>query len=362
MSKRYDKYSTRSRVTLRDLAKATGLSVSTVSEVLSADPEVAGRYSQDASRRVQAAAAKLGYVPSQAARALRRGRSGLVGFILTETIGSHVFSEIVRCCDNALRQRGYWQRFASVDGDADSESRQLSQLRSEHVEGLIVGPVFDEAHLRQHLTFFTGALPCVTFGTPSNSGFDEVGTDSAGVWRDTINTLVGYGHRRIGQLAPPLHYAPPHAVLPWVIQPMIDAKVYDPRWVIPYPFGCRSFEQSYGIALEIAERWTQSPPARRPTAFVCQNDNIAMTAMAAFRSLGIRIPHDVSFIGRDDLPHLPYLSPPLSSVRDDPHAIADFCVERLLLRINGSTEPAVSKLLPARLIIRDSIRRLENPT
>lgn len=360
MSKRYDKSTTSRGVTLRDLARTTKLSVSTVSEVLSANPKVSGRYSPRVSRRVRDAAARLGYVPSQVARALRRGRSNLIGFILTEPMGPHVYSQIIRRCEQTLRKHGYWLRFATVDGDPAFDQRQLAQLRSEQVEGLIIGPVYDEAHLRQNLTFFSNDFPCVTFGTPSNSGVDEIGTDSAGVWREIIHTLMRCGHRRIGQLAPPLHYAPPHHVLPWVIEPLIKNNAYDARWIVPYPFGARSLDVLHAVALEAAARWKNTAPRSRPTAFICQNDNVALTAMSAFASMGIELPREVSFIGRDDLPIAPFLSPPLASVRDDGDAIADFCVERLLLRIAGSREPAISKLLPARLILRNSIRTLEN--
>jgi DNA-binding LacI/PurR family transcriptional regulator len=97
--------------------------------------------------------------------------------------------------------------------------------------------------------------------------------------------------------------------------------------------------------------------AGRPDAVFCATDSIAIGALSALWSAGVRVPDDVSVVGFDDVDDAAYASPPLTTIRFDKRAYAEAALDRLMLRIEGSTEPAHRVLFPVEIVHRASARQ-----
>ena len=119
----------------------------------------------------------LGYVPSMAARQLRRGRSGRIGLILTTDFSGQFFAEAAAAIERELRERRFRLQLAVTNGDAQTEYEQMVRLQEDEVEGVIFGPVYETSDLEQHRSFFQGRVPTVLFGGTCGSEFDEVALD-----------------------------------------------------------------------------------------------------------------------------------------------------------------------------------------
>jgi DNA-binding LacI/PurR family transcriptional regulator len=94
--------------------------------------------------------------------------------------------------------------------------------------------------------------------------------------------------------------------------------------------------------------------APRPTALFCANDLLAAGAYRAAARLGLRIPADVSVVGFADLPFAGLMAPPLTTIRQDPYAIGQAAVQRLLARCDGDRAPPIHQLIPVALTVRAS--------
>lgn len=348
----------RGRVTLEDVATATGLGRTTISDILNRDE--AGRYSDQTRKLVAKAVRELGYAPARAAQQLARGRSGLIGLLLTRDFTNPFFARVADLVERTVRERGYRLQLAIAAGDQKTELDRIRQMQGDAVEGLIVGPVYEQLDIEQHRSVFGGGLPMVLFGGPFDSEFDHVALDHQAGWRVRIEYLKRQGHQRIAVLClPPSRETseptnPPHLGL----QLMKRAGVLDLDWVQWQP-DTGHFADSYGACLKFARRWKTTRKADRPTAAICLNDQVAMTALSAFAQQGIRVPADLSIVGYDNLPESAYLVPPLTTVDNNVNEQMEACVELLIDRIAHPGRERVVRTIRPKLVMRESILAIE---
>lgn len=355
MSNRFDSKLGRPRVTLQQVAQATGLSRTTVCDILHRGV-VARSYNKDTRRRVQQAMRDLGYIPSLAARQLRRGRSGQIGLLLTTEFSGQFFARVAATVERELRARGLRLQIAVTNGDPQTEYQQMVRLQEDEVEGLVVGPIYDSADLQLHRTFFQGRLPTVLFGGTCGSEFDEVALDHVTARRLAAKHLLSMGHRRIGFLCAPRSRAT-NQISGDLRQEWSRLGIEDLTWIVVYSMP-RSTDDCYREALEFARRWTTATPSERPSAMVCLNDEVAMTALSALARFGVSVPRDLSLVGCDNIPETQYLRPPLTTVDNHAEQQMQHAVKLLLERIERPTKKRVVKQVAPTLIERESVRRL----
>ena len=345
------------RVTLQHVAALTGLGRTTVSDILNRD--AASKYSKETRSLVYRAVKESGYTPARAAQQLARGRSGQIGLMLMRDFANPYFARIADAVERELRERGYRLQLALTDGNPETERARILQMQSDRVEGLIVGPVYETLDLEQHKNLWQGNIPLVLFGSNLAAGFDEVTLNmSAGV-STSFELLIQRGHRKIGALA-----IPPSRLQPDQPNPNNEfvtiAKrlgVYAPEW-FEWQQDTGRFEDSHAAAVRFARRWKLADPANRPTAMVCLNDQVAMTALSAFHQEGIRCPDDISLIGHDNLPEGAYLVPALTTIDNHVELQMKQSVERLLERINNPDAPRRVYMVQPTLVERQSVRDL----
>ena len=184
------------RVTIREVARAAGVSVATVSRVLNESGPVAGE-TRDRIRRV---AGEMRYIPNGAARSLSMRRTGTLGVLLPDLYGEF-FSEVIRGLDQAAQRARFHLLLSSSHNNRHDIEAALQAMRG-RVDGLVVmSPHIDVAVLAANLP---ESLPAVMLNTPqSTSEFDTLSVDNFGGARAMVAHLVGHGHKRIAMVRGP---------------------------------------------------------------------------------------------------------------------------------------------------------------
>src|ERR671910_849439 len=179
-------------VTIKDVARVSGVSSMTVSRVIN-DSE---RVSPDTRRRVEQAIAELGYVPSRLARGLIRQKTGTLALIVPD-VANPFFTLIVRGAEDVARRAGYRMILCDTRADLTIEREVIEEMLAHRVEGIVIAPVSDRSkgHLERLARFGVqfGLIDRTVPGVES----DVVVGDSAGGARVLVEHLISLGHDRI---------------------------------------------------------------------------------------------------------------------------------------------------------------------
>jgi LacI family transcriptional regulator len=352
------------RVTLLDVARHAQVSRTTVSDVLNRG-DAAGLYADATRQKVMEAVAALGYTPHAGAQQLARGRSNLIGLILLRDFANPYFARLADAVDQEVRARGMRLQLAvrssqeheALDNHA-AEAQLISQMQTDAVEGVIIGPVYEDTDLKLHPALMSGRLPTILFGGETDAALDSVGEDSDTAWQLAINHLADLGHRRIGFLcAPPSRTDPTQTDHYHALRHLTNRGVFaGPQWVAWHPDDGNL--DGYAEAADaFAEQWRAADSADRPTAVACLNDAVALVALGTFAERGIRVPHDLSVVGYDNLPESRHLVPRLTTVDNDVPGQIRVAVKRLLTRIKQPRLDPERVTVGPRLIERRSTLR-----
>jgi LacI family transcriptional regulator len=348
-------------VTLRQVALAAGVHVSTVSRAL--DPQRRHLIGSDIVDKVEASARKLGYRPNRAAAALRTGRSFTIGVLLPD-ITNPVFPPILRGIEAALAEPGYVPLVlnAPAQGNASgaagvSASRAVAErLLAQGVDGAILATASDDdpalAVLRRaHLG---AGLPVVLVNRALASGEvaavvsdDELGMALA------VEHLAGLGHTRIAHLAGPQSLSTGVGRLRG-LQAALAARGLPGAQVAV----CSAYSREAGRVGTEALLATRGANANGFTAIVAANDLLALGAYDALAAAGLRVPQDVSVVGHNDMPLVDLIAPPLTTIRIQHFEMGFQAAKQLLAQLAGEpVGPAKVVLRPA-LVVRGSTVRV----
>jgi LacI family transcriptional regulator len=330
--------------TIRDVARAAGVSVATVSRALTGSGPVS-----DATRdRIRAIAEVLRYAPNASARSLVSSRTSTFGVLLPDLYGEF-FSEVIRGADRAARAHGYHLLVSSAHGGRDEIEAALRTMRG-RVDGLIVmAPDLDGAALAANLP---DGHPVVLLNGPERvTTVDAVAVDSYGGAAAMVAHLVATGHRRIAFLAgqPGSHDAA-ERLRGWRDALGAAGIAADARWELAGDF---TEDGGYDAARRLVAR--ALPADVWPTALFAANDAMAIGAISALREAGLDVPGDIAVAGFDDIPMARYVSPPLTSVHVAIDEIGARAVARLMAALTDRAAYAPTReLLPATLVVRAS--------
>lgn len=288
-------------VTLRDVAAAAGVSVSTVSRILD-DRRPPSRSS--AAGRVRRTADELGYRRNTSAASLRLGGTGTIGVLvprLTDTVMALMFEAIER----TARSRSAFAVVATCGDDPAEESHATETLLDRNVDGVILATArLDDtlpASLRRRGV--PHALVLRTDGqSPSSLGDDAQGGYFA------ARHLVDLGHRDIAVVTGPWFTSSARDRLAGARGALSDVGVELRE--------DRVISTGYGVeaGMEAGRRLLRDPDSR-PTAIFAANDNLALGVLSAMTVLGMDVGADVSLVGYNDIPLAAMLPVPLTSVR-----------------------------------------------
>ena len=328
------------RPTLRDVATAAGVHPATASRALNAATRSLVRPATAA--RVRHAADSLGYQVNPIARSLKTNRSETVGVLLPD-LTDPLFPPIVRGIEDTLFESGYIVLTANTDNDPARTCANFSALRARQVDGFIVATaLLDDPILHEAAA---DDVPMVMVNRKT-TGLDlsaVAGDDATGI-RETVDHLVGLGHRDIAHVAGPLDVSTGVGRLRAFRAAMAEHGLDDGRIVQ---------SQAYS---EAAGRTAMSTllAGHRPTAVVAGNDLLALGCYDALADSGLRCPDDVSVVGFNDMPFVSRLQPPLTSVHLPQYELGVAAARLLLDQLSGRTLTHQAVLLPVRLVVRGS--------
>lgn len=343
---------------IRRLAEALNVSIGTVSRALNGKPDV----SEETRKRVMEAAAAMGYVPNQAGRSLRKGTTGVVGFMMQS--GSQITGEgdvfFMSVFDGvqavlARHQLDLVVLLCSSEEDPDAYLQRV--VARGFVDALIISATKRHDHRIDYLA--ERKIPFIALGRSlTDVGHPWLDLDFEGMARTGVDRLVAKGHRRIGAFAPIDDTNLGFVFIDSYREALARHGIaFDPDLIF------RSFPNDRG-GHEIGERIAAMPPDRRPTGFILTNEMLTVGLYRGLYDCGIRPGADFAIIGRHST-NSQYLNPKLTcfylSLRDLGIELA----ESLLATMPGYAEHyplgVVRRVVPLELIEGDSDQPLSSP-
>lgn len=332
--------------TIKDIAKRLNISVSTVSYALNGGPRPVP---EEVRERVVAVARELNYRPNWVARSMVTGKTNTIGVIPSGTGPNSFLSPyvigVLNSIANVASSRN--QDLLLVTGfSTDRPAELVDHLLGGRVDGaLFIAPAFDPSvisDLRQ------AGLAVVTIAGPNIPGVTDYRADNREGVFSALQHLWDLGHRKIANVSGRPNMADTlvrrQAYLDFLEQKRVPCRsdwMADGNFVIE-----GGFEAMKGF-LKLEDR---------PTAVFCANDEMAIGALQACVSAGVRVPEEMSIVGFDAAPGSSYIQPALTTVRQPIPDMVEAAIESLSRLFNGQ-EPLPSTVFPTKLIVRASTSR-----
>lgn len=310
-------------MTIKDIARRSGVSVSTVSRVLNDRPDV----SDAIRKRVLDVVKESGYIPNNSARDLVRTRSDAIG-VVTRGLGNLFFSDMLKTVTQEIDRAGMTMVLRQIDSDEDEIQAGAELEREKKLRGLIfLGGRFD--YTPEELRTINVPFVCCTytnsFGTLSPREFASVSIDDQKTAFDAVRHLIDLGHTRIAALMPScndrsiseLRYNGYRAAL-------FSSEIPFDEELLVEVGGCYDIESAYQGTRALLERGVSF------TALFAASDTMALAAMKALWEYGLRVPEDCSVIGIDGLKMSEFFVPTLTTMVQPGEAMAKEGVEILM--------------------------------
>lgn len=334
-------------VTIYDVAQAAGVSPKTAARILGGD--YGGRPANRTS--VLEAARRLGYVRNQQAANLRSGRSRLIGVIVPDLQNPHYPLFYQQIHDTAIA-RGYHLLLSSTFGRAAEEKQALHMFEMNRVEGIILNAAEGESDEECDAILarlIKSGVAAVVAGRP-NRGVpaDEIRLDNISAAVRAVAYLHRTGHRRVAFVTGSITTMAGGERLKGFRQGCEAVGLGDADMLVS--------EGQFTIASGASQAAALLRRSDRPTAILAANDLIAIGAIQAAQSAGLRVPQDVAVIGFGDNPLAQLVSPKLTTLRVPVPQIATDCVNAVLDRVAHRGEPLPPRRFEyqADLVIRES--------
>lgn len=341
------------RVTsLRDVARAAGVSVSTASRVLSGSSHPVSQATQ---LTVREAADRLGFEPNRVARALATARSQTIGAIVHD-VSDPYFAEIVRGLEDVAGARDHALFVSSSDRDPDKELALVRTFVANRVDAIVLvasGLADVEAmdRIASVLARFEALGGVVVCMSEHPYEAPRVAYDNRGAMREVTNHLIELGHTEIGFLSGPPELIVGKVRYDGFCAALIDAGIeHDPNLMECGFFSMEGGAVATGRLLDRA----------RPTAVVGGNDLMALGALRRLLDRGLRVPEDVSVVGFDDVEFAAYASVPLTTVRVPLTEFGRLGAELVLDLLDGG-DPGPTRLVRHELVLRSSTGAVRTP-
>lgn len=332
-------------ITLKEVAKKAGVSVTTASRALSGYDDVA----EMTRRRIQMAADQLGYSPNLMARRLKTRRTETLGLIIPSAkpdfSDPFITSFLSGVGDEAAKNK-YDLLISTHAPDSRGEKDAYARaVAGGWVDGVIVLKTRRSDWRIQYL--HDSELPFVTFG---RSNFDftypYIDEDSLSSIRLITEHLINLKHRSIAFIAPPNELMFSLLRREGYINTMRQHDLsVRPEWVIEGDLTQRGGYEAMNTLFALK---------KRPTAVIAGNDLMAIGAMDAVKDRGLKIGRDISIGSFDDIPIAAYTDPPLTTVRQSVFDVGRMTCEMLIHLVEEKEPYSTSILLKPDLVLRKS--------
>ena len=336
-------------VTIQDVAARSGVSISTVSRVVTGavavEPETA--------ERVREAIAALGYRPNLLARSFRRRVTHTIGLLVPDN-SNPFFAELARTIEDAGFADGYSVVLCNSDLSAVKQETYIDVLLANRVDGLILvssGLIPTVGRHDAVARILDAGAPCVVVDRDlGETPVDQVLVDNDQGGYLAGEHLIALGHRRIACLVGPSDLTPSAGRIAGFLRAMADAGLAVAAEGLVRGNGRP--DGGSAAALQLLERGVVG--AGDVTAIFAFNDQMATGAIGALQRAGCRVPQDVSVIGFDDIPQSAAIFPALTTIAQPIAEMGSIGVRLLLDRIARRDAPHQRVRLSTRLVVRES--------
>jgi DNA-binding LacI/PurR family transcriptional regulator len=305
---------------MSDVARLAGVSHQTVSRVLNDHPRV----SRETRERVLEAVRQLNYRPNAMARGLAGRRSRVLGVVSFDTILYGPAATLLGI-ERAARTARYGVSIVTLEQlDHTGMVSALSALADQSVAGVVViAPQTASAAALRNLPL---GMAAVAVESDMGGEIPAISVDQVTGARLAVEHLLALGHTKIWHLSGPRDWLETHGRIEgW--RAALDAAGLAAPVLLTGDWSARS---GYEAGVELARR-----PKGDVTAVFAANDQMALGMMRAFHEAGVRVPDEVSIVGFDDIPEAEFLSPPLTTVRQDFDEVGRRCIAALLRLIEA---------------------------
>lgn len=323
---------------VKDVARAAGVSPATVSRALGKGP-----ISEALRAQVLEAVRATGYRPNLAARRLRSRDSGTIGLILAD-IGNPFFTGVARAVEEAAYQAGLRVILCNTDEEPAREAIYLRLMQEERVTGLILAPTRTTA---ERLATQSPEVPTVLVDRAGPPGrFDSVLLDNEAASAALVDHLVAQGHRRIAGLFGQTSFTGIERAAGYRAAMARHGLPARERFVLPQVEAAEA-----GFAALLAE----GPAADAiPEAIIVSNSLLLMGLLRAVRAAGLRIPDDIALAGFDNEPWTDLVEPGLTVIEQPLEAIGRTAMALLFERLRTPAAPVRKVMLSGRCVLRGS--------
>lgn len=324
----------RKRATLKDVAKAAGVSLASASYAVNRT----GSLGDDTRTHILKVAEELGYRQNLAAKAARTGKTGAIGLVVPD-MTNPFFPSLAQSVVQRARQNGYSVFVTDTEGDQDQESQVIRQLIDRGVDGIVWFPVNDQNSIGKIAT----DIPIIVLDR-TVSGFECIQADYGEGGKLASEHLLELGHRRIGIIAGPL-----------------DVKSMRDRCEAAREAVERSGEVAFFVenafSTELSKTVADAISSQLATAVFCGSDLIAIGVMRHARQSGIKVPEELSIVGFDDIPWAEYCTPGLTTVEMPVDEMATEAVDAVIRKIEGESDANRRVVFGVSLVTRNSTAR-----
>ena len=329
------------RTSLKDLADRLGVSIATVSRALRNSHEV----SEEMKDRVQSLARSLNYRPNPFAQSLRKEAPRIIGVVVPDLV-THYYAAVLDGIEDYARQQGYSVFSSNSHESFKLEEKAIDNFVSLHVEGIIACLAQDTVDYSHFEEIHKMGIPLVFFArTCLPELFSQVVADGDIAAQKATQHLIDTGSRRIAFLGGPNHLDMVRRRKHGYLEALRENRIsIDGSLVV---CGKIDFDVARANTIELLTS------SNRPDAILAFNDTITYAAFDAIKSLGLKIPKDVSIIGFTDGDSAAFVTPKLSAIADQAHLQGQKACELLLRNINGDKK-IYREIIPMKLNIRDS--------
>jgi LacI family transcriptional regulator, galactose operon repressor len=328
-------------VTMADVARLAGVSVTTVSHVINGTRPASER----TTRAVRAAIERTGYSQNVLARALARQRTQSLGLAISG-LSNPYFTDVIASVEAAATRAGHTLLLAETRDDPEQELRVVRALVERRVDGLLLAPSPGAAELALPYLATQDAPVVLIDRFVSGAGLDQVGSENEQPTRELVTHLIANGHRRIGMVV----------------------GIAGLSTTAERVRGYRAALRAAGIAPDaalIADGGSHADRARDatarllalpdpPTALVSGNNHMTIGVLRALKSRGLRVPEDLALVAFDDFEWADLFAPRLTVIAQPTARLGERGVELLLSRLDDPKQPPRTERLAARFVHRDS--------
>ncbi|WP_194896058.1 LacI family DNA-binding transcriptional regulator [Catenulispora pinisilvae] len=328
----------RRHVSITDVAAQAGVSITTVSHVLSGQRPV----SAATTAKVRQVIAELGYEPNQLARGLRLQRTNTVALVIPD-ITNPFYPLIARGLQNVLGPAGIQVLVTSTDADPAVEDAAVQQMITRRVDGLAFAG-YQADHRRVAAAAEVGIPVVLLGGRTTRPGIDVVSADDVAGGEIATEYLITRAYRRIAFITGADRVGSPA------------------NRVLGHRHALRAAGLPYSARLVVREEISRDGGARAmarllslrqaPDAVLCTNDVTALGALDAAKGAGLRVPQDVAVMGFDDIEIASLTTPPLTTVSIRPLEQGEATGRLLLGRLDGSAPREAQRILFDPAVVR----------